>query len=568
MTTGCIRNAWRSRVVLRMALAIVALTPGLMLAGESTTKKPEPAALPQEATITFWNRNIATLRGTIAGADPETRAEKVGERLNDLPLTARASDLATLPFNVEGQDGIGFTYNGRILFYIGTNDLDLESRETLPLVTQRTLSNLDDALQARSAERSWPVIRSALLFTLSGLALLVVAVVLIWSAHRHLVAKLRRRQPLVRTPLHLFSIDLRPLIDSLVYAVLKAATWVFVFAALYSWATLSLARFPYTQPWADKLGGYVFGLLQQWTRSAVHALPGLLAVVLICIITRWIVRVADTFFEQVAARRIRVSWLDPDPDIAGATQRIFAGVAWIFAAVVAYPYIPGSGTDAFKGISVFLGLMISLGSTGIINQVMSGLFVVYSRALKTGEWVQVNDIEGEVLEVGLLAGKIRSPAGQEITIPNSVLVSTSTKNFTRLGYPDGMSISATVTIGYDAPWRQVEGLLLLAADRTPNIRKEPKPYVRQRQLADFYVNYLLVARIKDEKLRLETLSNLHAQIQDAFNEYGVQIMSPHFMMQPEGALVVPSSKWHSPPAIASSVESGTQPKAQQAAAKK
>jgi small-conductance mechanosensitive channel len=212
--------------------------------------------------------------------------------------------------------------------------------------------------------------------------------------------------------------------------------------------------------------------------------------------------------------------------------------------------------------------MISLGSTGIINQVMSGLFVVYSRALKTGEWVQVNDIEGEVLEVGLLAGKVRSPEGQEITIPNSVLVSTSTKNFTRLGYPDGMAISATVTIGYDAPWRQVEGLLLLAANRTPNIRKEPKPYVRQRQLADFYVNYLLVARIKDEKLRLETLSNLHAQIQDAFNEYGVQIMSPHFMMQPEGALVVPSSKWHSPPATASPVESGTQPKAQQAAAKR
>jgi small-conductance mechanosensitive channel len=566
MTTSRIRRAWRSKNVLWIALAIVALTPGLVLAGESTTKKPAAAAPPQEATITFWNRDIATLRGTIAGADPEARAEKIVERLNDLPLTARASDIATVAFNVEGQDGIGFSYNGRVLFYIGTSDLDPESRETLAQVTQRTLRNLDDALQARYAERSWPVVRSALLFTLGGLALLVIAVVLIWSAHRHLVTKLRRRQPLIRTPLQLFSIDLRPPIDSLVYAILKAIAWVFITAALYSWTTLSLARFPYTQPWADKLGGYVFGLFQQWGRSAVHALPGSLAVVLICIITRWIVRVAHTFFAQVAAGRIRVSWLDPD--VAGATQRIFAGVAWIFAAVVAYPYIPGSGTDAFKGISVFLGLMITLGSTGIINQVMSGLFVVYSRALKTGEWVQVNDVEGEVLEVGLLAGKIRSPEGQEITIPNSVLVSTSTKNFTRLGYPDGMAISATVTIGYDVPWRQVEALLLLAADRTPNIRKEPKPYVRQRQLADFYVNYLLVARIKNEKLRLETLSNLHGQIQDAFNEYGVQIMSPHFMMQPEGAVVVPSSKWHSPPAMTSPVDPGTQLKAQAAAAKK
>ncbi len=550
MKSGGIRGAWRSKIVLR-----IALTPGLVLAGESTAKQPEPAAPPQEAIITFWNRDIATLRGTIAGADPEARAEKVAERLNALPLTARASDIATLPFSVEGQDGIGFTCNGRILFYIGTNDLDLESRETLPLVTQRTLRNLDDALQARSAERSWPVLRSALLFTLGGLALLVIAVVLIWNAHHYLVAKLRRRRPLVRAPLQLFGVDLRPPIESLAYAILKATAWVFVIAALYSWTTLSLGQFPYTQPWADKLGGYIFGLFQQWVRSGVHALPGLLAVILICIITRWIVRVAHAFFDQVTFGRIRVSGLDPD--VAGATRRIFTGIAWIFAVVVAYPYIPGSGTDVFKGITVFLGLMISLGSTGIINQVMSGLFVVYSRALKTGEWVQVNDVEGEVLEVGLLAGKIRSPEGQEITIPNSVLVSTSTKNFTRLGYPDGMAISATVTIGYDALWRQVEGLLLLAADRTPNIRKEPKPYVRQRQLADFYVSYLLVARIKDEKLRLETLSNLHAQIQDAFNEYGVQIMSPHFMMQPEGAVVVPSSKWHSPPAIASAAENAT-----------
>src|SRR5579863_7907355 len=251
MRSGCIRGAWRSNIVLGIALAIVALTAGPVLAGEYTTKKPEPAPPPQEATIAFWNRDIATLRGVIAGADPEVRAEKVVERLNDLPLTARASDIATLPFNVEEQDGIGFIYNGRVLFYIGTSDLDSESRETLPQVTQRTLRNLDVALQARYAERSWPVVRSALLFTLGGLALLVIAVALIWGAHGRLIAKLRRRQPLVRTPLQLFGIDLRPPIDSLVYVILKAVAWVFVIAALYSWITLSLARFPYTQPWAD-----------------------------------------------------------------------------------------------------------------------------------------------------------------------------------------------------------------------------------------------------------------------------------------------------------------------------
>ena len=274
-----------------------------------------------------------------------------------------------------------------------------------------------------------------------------------------------------------------------------------IIAAIYLWASLSLRRFPYTQPWGVKLGRYVVHLFQQFGTSALHSLPGLFAVIVIFFLTRWIVRLARTFFDQVVLGRIRVSWLDPE--VAQATQRILTGIAWILAIVVAYPYIPGSGTDAFKGISVFVGLMISLGSTGIINQVMSGLFVVYSRALKPGEWVQVNDVEGEVLEVGLLAGKIRTVEGQEITMPNSVLVGTATKNYTRLGYPDGMIVSCTVTIGYDAPWRQVEGLLLLAADRTPSVRKQPGPYVLQRQLSDFYVAYTLIARITDAKRRIE-----------------------------------------------------------------
>ena len=326
---------------------------------------------------------------------------------------------------------------------------------------------------------------------------------------------------------------------------MRTLTWVLTLSAIYLWMTLSLRRFPYTQPWGARLGGYVIQFLQELGSAAVHALPGIFAVVIIFLITRWIVRLAQGVFEQVATGGIRLAWMDPD--IARATQRIFSAIAWIFAVVVAYPYIPGSSTDAFKGISVFFGLVISLGSTGIINQIMSGLFVVYSRALKTGEWVKVNDTEGEVLEVGLLAAKIRTIEGQEVTIPNSVLVTTATTNYTRLGYPDGMVASSTVTIGYDAPWRQVHALLLLAADRTAKVRKQPKPYVLQRQLSDFYVEYTLIVRLENEKLRIETLSDLHSQIQDAFNEFGVQIMSPHFMMQPEGNVVVPPSKWYASP---------------------
>jgi small-conductance mechanosensitive channel len=540
----------RQAAIATMCLALLlvcAPTKALFALDSSAPKSDHTTATTNEVPIEFWNREITVLRATIAGAGPEMRAERILARLDELPLRTRASDIVLHPFNVEGHDGIAFTYDGRVLLFLSTGDLDEETGETLAQASESALHNLDDALNARSAERSWPVIRSALLFTLIGLVILLVAASLIWTAHSRLSAILHRRQPLVRTPLQLFGIDVRPPIDTLVYAALKAIAAVLIISAIYSWASLSLQRFPYTEPWGDKLGRYVLQLLQHLGRLAVDSLPGLFSVVVIFFFARGIVRLGRAFFEQVVAGRIRISWLEPET--AQATERIFTGVAWILAIVVAYPYIPGSGTDAFKGISVFVGLMISLGSTGIINQVMSGLFVVYSRALKPGEWVLVNDVEGEVLEVGLLAGKVRTVEGQEVTIPNSVLVGTATKNFTRLGYPDGMIVSSTVTIGYDAPWRQVEGLLLLAADRTPNVRQQPKPYVLQRQLSDFYVAYTLIARITDAKLRIETLSDLHAHIQDAFNEFGVQIMSPHFMMQPEGAVTVPPSKWHASPAV-------------------
>jgi small-conductance mechanosensitive channel len=524
----------------------VALFP-LRAAADAETVRTNPTpSTSSEARIVFWNRTIAFQRGTLAGIAPQERAERAAERLHDLPLTTVASDIVVHPIKVENQDGVGFIGYGQVLFFVGTNDLDKESGETLEQAQQTALRRLTEALEARIEERSWPVIRAAIVFTLAGLAVLVAFCVLVWGLHTRFVRFAHAREAAFTSGLSLFGFDLLPYLTAIAYSLVRTAAWVLTLVAFYLWVTLSLRRFPYTEPWGYQAGTYVIDLLAQMGVAVVRALPGILAVGVIFTVTRWLVRSGRALFEQIANGKIRVYWMDPD--VARATQRIFAAIAWIFAVVVAYPYIPGSQTDAFKGISVFVGLVVSLGSTGIINQIMSGLFVVYSKALKTGEWVKVNDTEGEVLEVGLLAAKVRTIEGQEVTIPNSVLVGTSTVNFTRLGHPDGMIVSPSVTIGYDAPWRQVHALLLRAADRTPNVRKRPAPYVLQRQLSDFYVEYTLIARLEDEKQRIESLSDLYSQIQDAFNEFGVQIMSPHFQLQPDASVVVPPAKWHAAPA--------------------
>jgi small-conductance mechanosensitive channel len=228
-------------------------------------------------------------------------------------------------------------------------------------------------------------------------------------------------------------------------------------------------------------------------------------------------------------------------------------IVWVFALVAAYPYIPGSQTDAFKGLSVIIGLMLTLGSTGIINQVISGLFVVYSKSVRADDYVRIGDIEGEVIDVGFLATKLRTPRHEEITIPHAVLVGSATTNYSRLAGDNGMAVTTSITIGYDVPWRQVHALLQLGAARTRGLRRDPPPRVPQRQLADFYVQYLLLAHLEDDKNRTPVLSELHAQIQDAFNEFDTQIMSPHFVSQPEKSVFVPKSAWYTAPAAGENV---------------
>jgi len=518
------------------------LTVPRLVAVDPAAPVSKPGRLPaNEAHIEFWNRVIAVQRGTLGGATAQERAERAEEHLDDLPLNVSASEIELRPVKIENQDGFVFMCRGRVLFFLGTNDLDKESGETLDQASRAALRDLTEALQARIADRSWPVIRAGVLFTVIGLAVLLLFCTVLWKIQSRLLSFVHVRQGLFPAGLRVFGFDLLPYLAAILRVLLRLLAWMLTLIAIYLWATLSLRRFPYTEPWGNEAGHYVLQLLRELANTVVYSIPGLLAVFFIFVATRWVVRLGNTLFEQIATGRISVSWMDAD--VAKATQRIFAAIAWIFAVVVAYPYIPGSHTDAFKGISVFVGLVVSLGSTGIINQIMSGLFVVYSKALKTGEWVKVNDTEGEVLEVGLLAAKIRTIERQEVTIPNSVLVATSTTNYTRLG----MVLNATVTIGYDAPWRQVHALLLRAADRTPYLRKNPEPYVVQRALSDFYVAYTLVARLEDEKHRIESLSALNSQIQDAFNESGVQIMSPHYMVQPDASVVIPPAKWHAPP---------------------
>jgi small-conductance mechanosensitive channel len=205
----------------------------------------------------------------------------------------------------------------------------------------------------------------------------------------------------------------------------------------------------------------------------LDSLPDLLTVLAIVVITRFFVRLSNYLFDAVEHERVVVRGIYPE--IAQPTRRIVAVLLWLLALVVAYPYLPGSGSDAFKGVSVFIGVIISLGSSGIMNQIMSGLTITYSRALAVGDFVKIGEVEGTVEHIGFLSLKIKTERREAITIPNALVVATSTTNYSRFAAREGVKMSTSVTIGYNTPWRQVEALLLLAANRSPEFARSRRP---------------------------------------------------------------------------------------------
>ncbi|VAS23353.1 transporter small conductance mechanosensitive ion channel (MscS) family [Klebsiella pneumoniae] len=290
------------------------------------------------------------------------------------------------------------------------------------------------------------------------------------------------------------------------------------------------------------------GVIRDLSLSIVASLPGLMIVVLIFLLTWLIIRLVKVVLDQVAAGRIQVPGIHPET--VSATRRLISVVIWLFALSAAYPFLPGANSLAFKGISVFFGLMLTLGSTGVMTHAMSGLVLIYSRALRKGDWIRLADNEGQVSEIGVLATKILTRENYIVTVPNAVVVSGKIINLSAESADGGVNLTTSVTIGYDTPWRQVHAMLELAARRTPGIDQQIAPVVRKLGLLDWYTSYELQVRLLPTTKLPDGRNALHSSIIDVFNEFGVQIMSPNFVMQPKAAVVVPQEAWYAAPAVA------------------
>jgi small-conductance mechanosensitive channel len=529
--------------------ALLRLIPGLVLAIASLGALAQNAVVVEltedpPATLRVWNRDVIELRATVNGVSPAERVERARERILALPALSDPGQIAAQEAQIAGVSAHAVFVRNSVLFFVFSQDLDPTSVETMDGVLKEALSNLSTVLEARARQSRPQVLVRGVLISVGATVLMLAALWLIGRARRLVLRaaqQLRRR-----VPSQAIGVTLRGYLAGFEVVAARIVALAAALVVVYVWLAFVFSRFPYTAPWGAKLGDHFVGLLSGFAHAVVGAVPGLFAVLVIFLIARSVAQAVSRLLARVEDGRASVAGLDPET--AKATRWVALTLIWLFAIVVAYPYIPGSDSLAFKGVSVFAGLMLTIGSSGFVGHILSGLIVVYSKALRRGEMVKVSDTVGIVSEVGAFSTRLVTARGEEVNIPNSVLIGTMTTNYSRLAGERGTLLTTTVTIGYDAPWRQVHTMLELAAERTPGLRREPKPYVLQRALGDFYVEYELRAHLEQAETWFAVQSELHARIQDVFNEYGVQIMSPHFMMQPENAVLVPKSGWYAVPA--------------------
>lgn len=498
-----------------------------------------PVDAPPPATLQWWNRDIATFRATAENQTPAARVSAALERLDQSTDEWAGETFSHEKASYEEQTIYRFLVGDTYLFTLLESDLDTLAGETLEKTADQSLASLNEIRQARIDQASAKFLIKGITHAVIATLIFVVAVlVLRWITRKIAVFVVGRVKKWRQ--LKIGRSDLRPYLATGFEQLVKLPSFFLFLYLLCVWIAYVFNQFPRTAPLGEAFTGHLLSFAKSILGEITGAIPGIVTAGLILFAARWVARIADRTIAGLGDDSSKGVMAN---DTAKATRRIAAAFIWLFAIVLAYPYIPGSGSAAFQGLSVLIGLMVSLGSSGLINQVMSGFVLLYSGSVRTGEYIKVGEVEGTITEMGLLAVKVLNPAKEFLVIPNAVMLSNPMKNFSRLSEDTGVPVSAVVTIGYDTPWRQVHQLLTDSAAATAQVLEDPPPRVIQSALSDWYPEYKLICYIKDPQQRTAVLSELNGHIQDAFNEAEVAIMSPHYNADTPEPLVIPKDRW-------------------------
>ncbi|HAV1788610.1 TPA: mechanosensitive ion channel [Enterobacter hormaechei subsp. xiangfangensis] len=529
-----------NRILLAALTCLFASMPFYTSAAEP---RQEPTAQERARTVYVFHQPVVMLQAKFGLTTPEERVLRIRNTLRNFTQADVREPLKMVPVTRYNQQGRLIVMNGKPLMLLTEADLDEGDDLSLDQAAERVLTRLEAQRTALRDQFSPAWLALSVVKTAAGLLVLGLLYYGAWRSWRGFRRIFRRRILENRSWVphswrrYLGAIEIK------LYALAMIVLGVIAF---YVWLGWVFSLFPWTRVWGTSLGDWSIRVVRQIALSIISALPGLMIVLIVFLITAFILKLLKMVLNQVEAGRLQLPGIHPET--VGATRKLISVAVWLFALSAAYPFLPGANSLAFKGISVFFGLMLTLGSAGVMNHAMSGLVLIYSRALRKGDVIRVADNEGKVSEIGMLATKIITRENYVVTVPNAVVVSGKITNLSAQ-QPDGrINLTVGVTIGYDTPWRQVHAMLELAAKRAKGVDLSEPPLVRQLGLMDWYIAYELQVRLLPNQSLAVARNELHSHIQDVFNEFSVQIMSPNFVMQPEGSVMVAKDNWYPAPA--------------------
>jgi small-conductance mechanosensitive channel len=462
------------------------------------------------------------------------RADAINERINkiyELPFYRPDS----LKIN-ETENGYDILYNDD-LHVLSVSDLDaLWFGKSANDLANEYLAKIKAEIAAEKQANSiknWVKRIGTVALIMLGLGLIIYIINHLFNKLRQIIRRNRSRffDSLTIHKIKLLSVDQ---FEKLLLRLSDALRIVVVVLAVYFSLPLLFSIFPETKAWTDTLLAWVLTPAKSALNGILHFLPNLFTILVIYFIFRYAIRGTKYFVNEIEKGNIQLSGFHAD--WAQPTFNIVKFLLYAFMFVLIFPYLPGSDSAAFRGVSVFVGIIFSLGSSNAIANMVAGLVITYMRPFKIGDRVKIGDVTGDVIEKTMLVTRIRSIKNEDITLPNSTVLSTSTVNYSTNTNPEdvGLIVHTTVTIGYDVPWKNIHQALIDAAGRTEMILLHPKPFVLQTSLDDFYVSYQVNAYTREANEQATIYSYLHQHIQDCCNESGIEILSPHYRSTRDG----------------------------------
>ncbi len=480
----------------------------------------------------FFNDTLFNVYSKLGSFSAKDRADAISTRILNLAdnYGFKADSLKV----TEAETTIDLVYGDRIIISIAENDALWNNTSKIDLANkyQKLIS---EAVINYQNETSLATLAKEI-----GLALLVLIIMgflisylrkfFLWTAYKIKKQEGKRIQGIKIRNFTLF--DAKQQVNALlnVNTVLK---WVFIVLLVYIALPILFGIFPWTKDFAGTLFGYILNPLKKIIIGFWNYLPNLITILVIIFVFRYVLKGIRFLKDEIEKGNLELSGFYPD--WANPTYQIIRVIVFAFMVVVIFPYLPGSDSPIFQGVSVFLGFLFTFGSAGSLSNIVAGLILTYMRLFKIGDRVKIGDVTGDVIEKSLLVTRIRTIKNEIISIPNSTVMGSHTINYSSDAPEKGLIIHSTITIGYDVPWKEMHQALIDAASKTNLILQEPKPFVLQTSLDDFYVSYEINAYIQESNKQAVIYSNLHQNIQDICNERGIEIMSPHYRAARDGS---------------------------------